>query len=31
MNFMKLASSFDFLKVELVEVDLFGWKKLEQS
>jgi hypothetical protein len=28
-NFMKLASSFNFLKLELLELGLFGWKKLE--
>jgi hypothetical protein len=31
MNFMKLVSSFVFLKLEPVELDLFGWKKLERS
>jgi hypothetical protein len=30
MNFMKRASSFDFFKkLKLVELDLFGLKKLE--
>jgi hypothetical protein len=32
MNFMKRASSFDFfLKLKLVELDLFGLKKLERN
>jgi hypothetical protein len=31
MNFIKLVSSFDYFKIELVDLDLFGWKKLEQS
>jgi hypothetical protein len=31
MNLLKLASSFDFSKLKLVELDLFGWKKFEQS
>jgi hypothetical protein len=29
MNFMKLTSSFNFVKLELMKLDLFGWKKLE--
>jgi hypothetical protein len=29
MNFMRLTSSFDFLKLELVELNQFRWKKLE--
>jgi hypothetical protein len=28
-NFIKLPSSFSFLKLELIELGLFGWKKLE--
>jgi hypothetical protein len=32
MNFMKHTSSFDFfLKLKLVELDLFGLKKLERN
>jgi hypothetical protein len=31
MNFMKQASSFDFLKLKLVELDMFGLKKFERN
>jgi hypothetical protein len=31
VNFMKVVSSFNFLKLELVKFDLLEWKKLERT